>query len=244
MAAPVVASVGTAGALSGSASAPGAPSGVVNTSLVVVFQWAFWATATAPTAAAFNAPNTSWKPGPFFQFADTADGGVIGGQFWYHYASGSESGTYAFSYNTVGGLAPTAGSASSYAARITGGPVSGNPFVDTTRTTSSGPVVTTLSIATFTPNGGNSLLLGAVVLAASPNTVTLPASWTANATDTTDGEFIIASIGQTAPAATGTLTFSWTPTSCSGMVVVATIRPVAPVKSYAVNQSVQRAATR
>lgn len=155
------------------------PSGIAPGHLLVAVTTGWWA---ADQAAAYNAnPAAGWNPPAGWTFgagqAFTAVAGqMLGFAWWYRYATGSESGSLAFSQNPVGG-------ASDYddlyglgaTLRITGGPTSGNPFLETAYIGQlAGDLLT---MPTLTPAAGESLIL-AVAHREGAGTLTQPAGWT------------------------------------------------------------------
>lgn len=222
MTAPAVAAVGTVAAISGTTVSPGVPSGVVSGSLVVASLSLFWGeTSTAPTSAAVTAP-TGFTFGGIVAYVDTPDSGYVAVFWYYKYATGSDTGTYVFTGNTVGSHGVADGRA--VAMRVTGGPTSGNSFVDTFESASSSANVTTLSVSTFTPTAGNTLLLGAFSITDTESSVTGPTGWTQSAFLGTSGySFGVSSLQQTTAAATGSVTWSWS-TGGTGAALIASIR--------------------
>jgi fibronectin-binding autotransporter adhesin len=225
MAAPVIAA---SGAISTGTSSPtpAVPSGVVAGSLVVAVLWGVWYPATADADSSLLTAPAGWTVASFV--ATGEDGGSNGRLcvfFAYHYATSSESGTYTgFSFQSgAGGTRPVFNNGGAYAMRITGGPTSGNPFVDTFQTQRVTGASTTKTQSTFTPTASNSLLLG--VLYGDVNTTsTWPSGWTRDAHDQSNGLFDFGHLAQTTAAATGTLTWTFGVSSDGRIAGVATIR--------------------
>ncbi|MEJ0073257.1 MAG: hypothetical protein WDN27_04235 [Candidatus Saccharibacteria bacterium] len=131
---------------------------------------------TAPTSASVTV--TGFTLGSFV----TYDAGSFyeAVYMFYKYATGSDSGSYTVNDNTVAGASVDEGDILS--ARITGGPTSGNPFVDTFQSATN-TTATTAVMSSFTPGGDNSLLL-ALLWVDNSSTATFPGGWT---TDTSEG---------------------------------------------------------
>lgn len=137
---------------------------------------------------------------------------------FYKYATGVDSGIYQVHPDdgTGGHILATA------AARITGGPTSGNPFVDGFQQASalSGATAT---IPSFTPGGDNSLILVAGWADDGPYTTYPGSPWVNNVnSNLSSGNLLIASLRQSSAAATGNLSYA---SSDDSMLIAATIRP-------------------
>lgn len=205
---PVVAAVG--------ASSLTVPNGVVNGSLVVAMVQG----ASSIDTPVVSAPDSSWvQAGSESYTYSTTSPAILHNVVltcWYHYATGTESGSYNF---TVG----SGDAISGYTARITGGPTSGNPFVDSFHSTDTGTGRTTsVTVSSWTPSGNNNLLLAGMAAGGNGNSTisSIPAGWSTDAANT------IAHTSQSTEAATGNLTFSQS--SSAGMaVLIGTIRGVA-----------------
>lgn len=200
---PVIAAVGASGL--------GVPSGVTNGSLVVAMVTGSGTGFSNPT---ITAPDPSWTQAgsnsySYTSSSPTATHNVIL-TWWYHYATGNDSGTYAFSGGT------------GYALRITGGPTSGNPFADAfQQANTGGNTATSVTVPGWTPSGDNNLLLAGMLAGTGSGTISsLPSGWS------TDVANSIGHTTQTTATATGNLTF--TQSTASGLgVLIGTIRGVA-----------------
>ncbi|MEO5950701.1 MAG: hypothetical protein ABIQ04_04600 [Candidatus Saccharimonadales bacterium] len=179
------------------------PSGVVAGSLVLMYVWASYSTGTSPVSSPFSAPSFTTAS---FVVSNTGSAVTVGA-WLYKYAAGSDTGTYSPTAATVGGVAAT--STWSNAIRITGGPSSGNPFVDTfqTATNSSGASVTVPSLSL---TGTNSLILAGVCNTGF-SAFTYPAGWTSAPTS-------FGSIGSTSQVNTGaTASFTFTASAAGNL---------------------------
>jgi hypothetical protein len=142
----------------------------------------------------------------------------------YKYASGADSGHYSVTLNSVGGTAALG--ADAYTFRVTGGPTSGNPFVDTVRTAGANSGATA-TVASYTPGGDDSLLI-ASFFSNDSGSLTGPSGWTKNLDYADiDGsvDFGLFSRAQTTAAATGSLSFSQSGGVGGAGVIIGTIRP-------------------
>jgi len=226
MAAPVVASNGTIADTTTTTVAVPVPSGVVSGSLIVAYIYAAWFNGTTPTAAQFTPPAGSGT----WVIKDIVTHALNGPNqhamiVAYKYATGSDSGTYSWTVNSLGGNAPAF--ASGVAGRITGGATSGDPFADAIQQGSSADGSSSVAVASFTPGADNTLLTGFMEDAAGGATITQPASWGSLATSTgggASGSSILTSLTQGTAAATGTLTFSSTSSTFSKLALVGTFR--------------------
>lgn len=219
---PVVASVGGVAANT----AIPVPSGVVAGSLVVV-------AVITPLGSGNTADATDWTRPTGFEIAGwrshgTPWGDNFGVAFFYKYATGADSGTYSFP-NPSGTNPDGAG----MAMRITGGPTSGNPFVDPFRST--GGSINDATISSFTPGGNDSLFL-ATIYQQTADAVTPPASFTQLGVTTTQfgGRGRWWSGSQATQAATGNLVWNTTPDPGDFHVaLLGTIRGVGPADTEA-----------
>jgi len=205
---------------SGGASIP-VPSGVTTGTLVVLavlaLRWDGTTIApsdiTVPTGFALGAASPAFDIGVSSQIL-----------WFYKYATGADSGTYAIgAFGGIGGR----GSVGGVALTISGGTVTGNPFVDDERHVSSNTAATDLTIGNSTPGGDDSLFLAFSSLGGGPHvTRALPTDWAnvASLTPDADGDYdYLDSATQGAAAATGEL--SWTGGADNGVLSVVTIRP-------------------
>jgi len=206
---PVVASVGAV------TNAPqvDVPSGVAAGNLILVIIGREW------DQTVFPGPTTITVDG--FTYATSArldDEGWTSATFiFYKYATGADTGIYQ--------VHPDDGTGGHILAcmsvRITGGPTSGNPFVDTFHSASalSGATAT---VASFTPGAANSLVLMAGWTDDQPFTTYPGAPWTTHAnSNLPSGNLLFASWAQTSPTATGALNYA---ASDDTMMLAATIR--------------------
>lgn len=202
MAAPTIAAVGTPATSSGSVLTVAAPTGTLAGDLVEVAFWGWWhQSTTAPTVSALT-PSAGLTLGGTYSWIDTADGyAVILGLGYAYAASGSDS--WSITFGTVGGQ--TLNLAAGAARRISGGPTSGNPYVDTFRSASTG-TWTTQTVASFTPGGDNTLL---TTVAFAADTPTIPSGWTTDYDGATGyaNYLLLAHATQATAAPTGALTF-------------------------------------
>src|SRR5882757_2230535 len=226
MAAPVLASNGTIADTATTTCAVPVPSGVASGSLIVAYIYAAWFNGTTPTAAQFTPPAGSGT----WVIKDIVTHALNGPNqhamiVAYKYATGSDSGTYSWTINNVGGTAPAF--ASGVAERVTGGATSGDPFADAVQKGSSADGTSSVTVASFTPGGDNTLLTAYAMDADSPATVSLPGGWTSLASSNgagASGSSVLGDLTQGTAAATGTLTFSSTSSTFSKLALVATFR--------------------
>lgn len=226
MAAPVVANAGGANNTTGSTVSIPVPTGVTSGSLIVASVFGDWGAGfngslLAGIGGAFTAPDGTWT------FAGIELGLSLGGfgqyvGYWYKYATGADSGTYAFTAKTVSGSTSTY--TSGWAALITGGTASGSPFSDTAQSASVYGLSVTVN--SFTPGGDSSLLL-ASYLNESGGTRTWPSGWSGDLTGTTPILYV-GHTAQTTATATGSLVYS-SDISDGSAVLIVTLRP--PVSS-------------
>lgn len=209
MASPVVASVG---AVTDSPQVD-VPAGVAAGDLILVIIGREWDTTVFP------GPSTITVDG--FTYATSArvdDEGWTSATFiFYKYATGHDTGVYQVHPDDGTGGHIIAG----MSVRITGGPTTGNPFVDTFHSASalSGATAT---IASFTPGAAESLLLVAGWTDDAPYTVYPGAPWTTHAnSDLPSGNLLLASLQQTTAAPTGSLNYA---ASDDCVLIAATVR--------------------
>jgi hypothetical protein len=98
---------------------------------------------------------SGWDAGPTQSFTPSGWGVTINLQWWYHYATADESGTYAFT-------SPSAGGGGGYAARVSGGPTSGNPFGGITAVGASNSSSGSVSLPATTASTDSLGLIGAL----------------------------------------------------------------------------------
>lgn len=219
MAAPVVAATGANAhrAGNGTLSIP-VPASVASGSLIIAAFFIGLNNAPASTTLAGPTGAGTWLKG--VEYLDTTTG------FWcvtfFKYATGADSGTYAFVLaNDSTGAAVLGGDG--YAFRVTGGPTSGWPFADSPRTKTNGPTgATSLAMSSFTPGGANTLLLALHNLNSGTITVTTPSGWTLliGTADTTNGvRLSIYTLGQTTAAAVAPTFTSSSSTQASVLII-------------------------
>jgi len=225
-AAPVVASSGAIGSVGSGTLAVPVPAGVASGSLIIAYIYAGWFNAATPTTAQFTPPDGTWT------IKDIVTHVVSGGQLAmivaYKYATGSDSGTYAWTVNALGGTGCSF--SSGVASRVTGGATSGDPFADAIQKGSAADGSSTVAVASFTPGGDNTLMTGYCDDPDSSPTVTVPSGWSSvvSNSDTTSGGSVLGQVTQSTAAATGTLTFTSTSSTYSKLALVGTFRvPVA-----------------
>jgi len=225
-AAPVVASSGAIGSVGSGTLAVPVPAGVASGSLIIAYIYAGWFNAATPTTAQFTPPDGTWT------IKDIVTHVVSGGQLAmivaYKYAIGSDSGTYAWTVNALGGTGCSF--SSGVASRVTGGATSGDPFADAIQKGSAADGSSTVAVASFTPGGDNTLMTGYCDDPDSSPTVTVPSGWSSvvSNSDTTSGGSILGQATQSTAAATGTLTFTSTSSTYSKLALIGTFRvPVA-----------------
>lgn len=204
------------------------PSGIAAGHLLVAVTTGWWETDqsaayNANPAAGWNAP-AGWTFGAGRAFTATVSQ-MIGFAWWYRYADGSESGDLNFTQNPVSG-AGDYGDLYGLGAtlRITGGPTSGNPYLETSYT---GQLAAeSIVMPTFTPGGDESLVL-AVVHREGAGTLTQPAGWTQTVYTTggvVGGTQQVSWYQQATAAALSGLTWTVTAAAMSDLMSV-TIRP-------------------
>lgn len=198
------------------------PSGIAagNLLVAVVTGWwdadqaSYYNASTANMAAAWNAP-AGWTFGTGRAF--TAIGSqMIAFAWYYRYADGSESGDLNFTQNPVNG----AGDYSDEyglggTLRITGGPSSGNPFLETAYNGST-VAPATITLPTLTPAANETLVL-AVAHREGAGTLTQPASPPFTQTIYTTGGVVggTQQVSYYAQATAAALDLTWTTTGAS-----------------------------
>jgi len=238
--APIVSSTGAYGSYiaTGTTASIPVPPGVVSGSLVVVFIYSKWT--NSPTFPGAVTPATGFFLGGSWPYQDTVYSVYSGIAWYYKYATGVDSGTYSFVMGTDS-LGAAAHYANGYAHIITGGPTSGDPFVDTILFAASSTAVTSIGISTFTPGANNSLLLAGAAWdydgGSGGAVLGFPTGWgnIAQYDDTTNT--VVFGTGytvQSTATATGALSFT-TNKSSPGNAILVTIRPSATASPYTLN---------
>lgn len=221
--APVIASTGSFGHISGNTISVPVPSGVSNGSLVVMDIHAMWPTTTSPTAAALTLPS-GWSVGSLYTFYETVDHYSVGLFFAYKHATANDSGSYTLTLNNVAGVAADSTYSLANAIRITGAPTTGNPFVDTSYgngVSASNPI----GVASFTPGGDNSLIIAMVGAEWASINPSGPSGWTKVADSASNTDTEIWSTTQSTATATGSLSWNYGQNIDGLDVLVSTIRP-------------------
>ncbi len=221
--APVLASAGSFGHISGNTISVPVPSGVASGSLVVMDIHAMWPTTTAPTAAAISLP-AGWTVGPLYTYYETVDNYSVGLFFAYKHATAADSGYYTLTLNTVAGVAADSTYSLANAIQITGAPTTGSPFVDGSYgngVTSSNPI----GVASFTPGANNSLIIAMVGAEWASINPTGPSGWTKKADSASNTDTEIWATTQSTAAATGALSWNYGQNIDGLEVLVAPIRP-------------------
>jgi len=200
------------------------PTGVVAGSLIVAYIYGAWFSSTTPTTAAFTPP-----AGQGWVIKDIVSHLLNGPNqhamiVAYKYATGADSGSYSWTTNALGAVDPSF--SSGVALRVTGGATSGDPFADAIQKGSSADGSSSVVVASFTPGGDSTLLVG-FAEDANGATVSLPGGWTSLATSTgggASGGSVLGDLTQSTAAATGTLTFTSTDSTFSKLALVGTFR--------------------
>jgi hypothetical protein len=215
--APNITSIGTpASKTTGTTLAVPVPAGVAVGSLVIMVVGTEYQTSTLATTAAVTSPGfTVAQVNAFTPYANFSEASFL----LYKYATAADTGTYTITFNMVAGVDQDEMAA--IAAIVSGGPTSGNPFVDTFRTGTTS-VGTSVTVSSFTPTANNSLLI-ASVWNDDQYTNGFPSGWANNASTSAMPGISLATLRQGVAAATGSLT--WTsPASTDFAILIGTIR--------------------
>lgn len=197
------------------------PPNVITGCLVEVRIHGYWAqNATAPTSASITPPaGHVLATGSFVAVKDSTNAGYMCVATYYHYATGTESGTYSYTMAAVGGS--NAGG-QAVARQIVSTLTSGTPYVDSFHTATTGGTssASSVTISTFTPAADHSLLTISMQSSVGAGT-NVPTGFVQGAVPDASDNYDSAVQGTA--AATGSLTYNFSP-NADAAVVVGTIR--------------------